>query len=153
MCLWWRALEWTATCFLEIRPSLINFRTFCLLLAFEISVCSLGSSQTFLEPQLKIEDASLCATGGALSIAIQPKTHKHTLYLFWSLVETLISIRNINDKRKTIPIRTMYFNNTSRITTANEASQLHWTNENTYHRSRLIYDIWQIIMITYAIFR
>lgn len=54
-----RALEWTATGFLMIKPSLINLRMFCLELAFAISLTSLGSSQTFRLPHFITEAESL----------------------------------------------------------------------------------------------
>ncbi len=51
-------LEWMTAGFRIIKPSLINFLTFCLELAFPISAVSLGSSHIFRLPHFKTEDAN-----------------------------------------------------------------------------------------------
>merc|ERR1712157_313833 len=64
-----REREWMFSGFLITKPSLTSLRMFCLELAIEISLTSLGSNHTFLFPHLRTSAASLVCNLSATMVA------------------------------------------------------------------------------------
>merc|ERR1712051_786691 len=76
-----REREWTATGFLMTRPSLMSLRIFCLELALEISLISLGSNQTLFLPHFITEEASLFCNFNELIVVLLATLRK--LVFLW----------------------------------------------------------------------